>query len=78
MTIRPRRLGVLAVALLLGTAGCAGLPGATGDDAAPQPAVSASSPTASSSAGDRTSATPGRHTSTGGSGTAALLSPRKT
>lgn len=27
---------------------------------------------------DRTSSTPGRHTSTGGSGTAALLSPRKT
>jgi peptidoglycan hydrolase-like protein with peptidoglycan-binding domain len=59
MNIRPRRLGVLAVALLLGTAGCAGLPGATGDGAAPQPSVSASSPTASSSTGDGTSATPG-------------------
>ena len=58
MTIRPRRLGVVALALLLGTAGCAGLPGATADDAAPQPTVSASSPTAETPADDATSATP--------------------
>lgn len=58
MTIRPRRLGVVALALLLGTAGCAGLPGATADDAAPQPAVSASSPAADSAGEDATTATP--------------------
>ena len=58
MTVRPRRLGVVAVALLLGTAGCAGLPGATTDDAAPRPAVSASSPAPSSAPPDASSATP--------------------
>ena len=58
MTIRPRRLGVVALALLLGTAGCAGLPGGAEDGAAPQPAVSASSPAPSSAAEDATSATP--------------------
>ena len=58
MTVRPRRLGVVAVALLLSAAGCAGLPGATTDDVAPGPSVAAGSPTASSPAGDATSATP--------------------
>jgi peptidoglycan hydrolase-like protein with peptidoglycan-binding domain len=65
MTIRPRRLGILAVALLLGTTGCAGLPGTTGDGAAPQPSASASSPSADSAPGDTTTATPGATPSTG-------------
>ena len=56
MTARPRRLGAVAVALLLGTAGCAGLPSGTTDGAAPRPA--ASSPAASSPAPDASSATP--------------------
>lgn len=65
MTIRPRRLGVVAVALLLGTAGCAGLPGlATTDGAAPQPAVSAGTPAASSPGTDAATATPSTSPST--------------
>ncbi|GAA1832564.1 peptidoglycan-binding protein [Microlunatus capsulatus] len=64
MTGRPRRLAAVAVALLLGTAGCAGLPGAAVDDAAPAPSVSAGGPTASSPADDATSATPSTAPST--------------
>lgn len=76
MIFRPRRLGAVAVALLLGTAGCAGLPGAAVDDTAPQPAVSAASPTGSSPADEPTSATRSAAPSTSSAGPSA--SPRAT
>lgn len=44
MRIRPKMLGALTAAVLVATAGCAGLPG-TSRQAAPQPAVSAGTPT---------------------------------
>ncbi len=57
MTTRPWRQGVAAVVLLLGTAGCAGLPG-TPQAADRQPSAAAGTAAAPSPAGS-TSATPG-------------------